>query len=146
MRKLLLPSSFFLLPFLLLSCTTQTKHRGFIFPEDAAELLAKSKTQADVEKHFGSPSTTTLYGGAYWIYYSMDENYRGPFPLKYDNRRAMIIQLDDNRRVVFAKIYEDADLPPAPRVSSKETEVPAAIELNMFEELIKNVGRFKPAT
>ncbi|MDR0448935.1 MAG: outer membrane protein assembly factor BamE [Rickettsiales bacterium] len=136
----------FLIAFALSACTTQTKHRGYIFPDDAAELLASAKTQRDVERAFGSPNAATLYGGDWWIYYGMDENYRGPFPLMYDNRRALIVQFDEKRNVKFAKIYEDSELPKAPRASTDETEVPAAIELNMFQELINNVGRFKPGT
>lgn len=130
----------------LFACTTQTKPRGFIFPENAQQLLAASKTQADIKRNFGDPGATTLAGGNWWIYYGMDENYRGPFPLKYDNRRAMLVKFDANKRVVESRLLTDADLPAAPKISDKSTPIPAEIDLNMFEELIMNVGRFKPAS
>jgi outer membrane protein assembly factor BamE (lipoprotein component of BamABCDE complex) len=128
------------------ACATQTKHRGFIFPENASELLAKSKTQSDIEKNFGSPSTASIYGTKTWIYYSSDENYRGPLPIKYDNRQVMVVQFNDNKTIKNAEIYDDKTLPNAtPKIIDETTPVPAAIDLNMFQELIQNVGRFKPA-
>ncbi|MCL2629458.1 MAG: hypothetical protein FWD33_02085 [Alphaproteobacteria bacterium] len=144
MKSVLLPFTFFLLPFFLLSCATQTRPRGYVFPENAAELAAAAKTQADIERAFGSPGATSLHGGRYWIYYSMDENLRGPFPLKYDNRRALIVKMDDRGKVLFAKLLEEKDFPKTPKPSNDATPVPAAIELNMFQELINNIGRFTP--
>ncbi|MDR2685819.1 MAG: hypothetical protein LBB23_03560 [Rickettsiales bacterium] len=131
---------------LLFACTTQTKQRGYIFPDNTEKLLAESKTQKDIERNFGSPGATTIYGGMNWIYYGSDENYRGPFPLTYDNRRALIVRFDAKNNVVSSRLLADKDFPRSPKNSDNETPVPAAIELNMFQELIKNVGRYKPST
>ena len=125
------------------ACTFQTKHRGYVFPEDLDAQVASVKTTAHLEEKFGSPLSRTIYGELVWIYYGADENYHGPFPLTYDNKTVLLAWVDGSS-VTKTKILRDGDFP---RVSPArgETEIPAAIELNAFEELINNVGRFSPA-
>ncbi|MDR1361095.1 MAG: hypothetical protein LBJ18_02175 [Rickettsiales bacterium] len=133
-------------------CTFQTKHRGYIFPEDAEAQLAEVKTTADLEEKFGSPQARTVYGKPVWIYHGADENYHGPFPLTYDNKKILLAWVDPSPqsgaaaggRVVQAKILTDKDLPDID-IADGATPIPAEIQLNAFEELINNVGRFSPA-
>lgn len=136
----------FLLPVLLIAvsaCTFQTKHRGYVFPTTLESDVASIKTVAQLEDKIGNPQVKTVYGDEVWIYYGADENYRGPFPVTYDNRTVLLAWVNGNR-VIRTQILHDADLPivrPAPG----ETQIPAAIELNALEELFNNIGRFSPA-
>lgn len=136
----------FLLPILLIAvsaCTFQTKHRGYVFPTTLESDVASIKTVAQLEDKIGNPQVKTVYGDEVWIYYGADENYRGPFPVTYDNRTVLLAWVNGNR-VIRTQILHDADLPivrPAPG----ETQIPAAIELNALEELFNNIGRFSPA-
>jgi len=125
------------------ACTFQTKQRGYIFPEDAEEQLVAVQTTAQLEERFGSPQARTVYGRQVWMYYGADENYHGPFPLSWDNRTVMLVWVDGNR-VTDTKILHDQDLPRV-RVAGGSTLIPAEIRLNMFEELVNNIGRFTPA-
>ncbi|MCL2748993.1 MAG: hypothetical protein FWE50_02860 [Alphaproteobacteria bacterium] len=127
----------------LCACTFQTKHRGYVFPEDLDQQVAGIKTTSQLEEKLGSPLARTLYGQPVWIYYGTDENYRGPFPLSYDNKTVLLAWVDGSR-VTQTKILRDGDLPNVSPAGG-ETEIPAAIELNAFEELINNIGRFSPA-
>lgn len=125
------------------ACTFQTKDRGYVFPEDTAAKMAAAKTSADLEREFGSPAARTIYGKPVWIYYGAVENYRGPFPLTWDNRQVMLVWVD-NGKVTAAKILKDADLPDI-SIADGATPIPAEIRLNAFQELINNIGRFTPA-
>lgn len=134
---------FYLLLFLTCACTFQTKHRGYIFPDDLDQQAAGIKTTAVLQEKFGSPQAKTINGDPVWIYYGADENYHGPLPLTYDNKIVLLAWVNDGA-VVRTKVLRDADLPDV-LLAKGETEIPAAIELNALEELFNNVGRFKPA-
>ncbi|MCL2017893.1 MAG: hypothetical protein FWG80_03940 [Alphaproteobacteria bacterium] len=132
-----------IISFAICACTFQTKQRGYVFPEDTEERLMTVKNTADLEEKFGSPLARTVYGESIWIYYGADENYHGPFPLTWDNRKVLLVRIDGNR-VMDTKILNDKDLPDV-RIASGATPIPAEIQLNMLEELVNNIGRFSPA-
>ncbi|MDR3208308.1 MAG: hypothetical protein LBT45_00480 [Rickettsiales bacterium] len=127
------------------ACALQTKHRGFVFPGDLEKGVAAVKTTTDLEKKFGSPQARTIFGDSVWIYYGADENYHGPFPITYDNRQALLVWFDDKSgKITRTKILGGDDFPDV-WIDKDETPIPAAIELNMIEELVNNIGRFTPA-
>ena len=138
MKKLLL----FLLV-VLTACTFQTKHRGYVFPPNVEDMVANIKTTTQLTKEIGSPQVKTLYGDEVWVYYGVDENYRGPLPLKYDNKTVLLAWVD-GKNIVKTKILTDKDLPDV-LISEDETPIPAGIELNALQELFNNIGRFSPA-
>ncbi|MCL2737579.1 MAG: hypothetical protein FWE17_01815 [Alphaproteobacteria bacterium] len=138
----------------LAACTFQTRQRGYVFPHDLEEQIAKVRTVADLEERFGSPQARTVHGPLVWIYYGATENLRGPLPLTWDNRTVLLAWIDppspgasgaaSGGRVTKTRILRDEDLPDA-RIAAGSTPIPAEIELNMLQELINNVGRFTPA-
>ena len=67
MKKILL-----ILAVLLSACTFQTKHRGYVFPENLDEKVAGIKTTAALLDTIGAPQTKTIYGDEVWIYYGAD--------------------------------------------------------------------------
>ena len=125
------------------ACTFQTKHRGYVFPEDLEAKIASVKTTAQLEDLIGSPQVKTIYGDQVWIYFGEDENYHGPFPLTYDNKTVLLAWVNGTR-VTRTQVLHDDDLPDVD-IDSDETEIPAAIELNAMQELFNNIGRFSPA-
>ncbi len=127
----------------MVGCTFQTKHRGYVFPNDLDEKIATIKTTAQLEDLIGSPQVKTVHGETVWIYFGEDENYHGPFPLTYDNKTVLLAWVNGNR-VVRTRVLHDDELPDID-MDSNETEIPAAIELNATEELFNNIGRFSPA-
>ena len=132
-----------LLVFICAACTFQTKHRGYVFPDDLETRVAEIKTTADLQNKIGDPLAKTVYGDTVWIYYGTDENYRGPLPHTYDNKTALLAWVNGNQ-VVKTQILRDDDLPNV-YMDDDETEIPAAIELNAIQELFNNIGRFSPA-
>ncbi len=138
MKKILL-----LLLIVLSACTFQTKHRGYVFPDDLESKVANIKTTAQLQDEIGDPQTRTMYGDEVWIYYSAEENMRGPMRTTYTDKKVLLAWVK-NGRVVKTKILNDADLQDI-RMAGGETEIPAAIELNALEELFNNIGRFSPA-
>ena len=138
MKKIL-----FLLLIVLTGCTFQTKHRGYVFPDDLESKVAKIKTTAALQDEIGDPQTRTVYGDEVWIYYSADENMHGPFPITYDNKTVLLVWVKGGK-VLKTKILHDDDLKDVD-LADGETEIPAAIELNALEELFNNIGRFSPA-
>ena len=139
MKKLLM----FFIVAVLGACTFQVKHRGYVFPPDLETVVADIKTTTQLQNEIGSPQVKTIYGDEVWIYYGADENYRGPLPLKYDNRTVLLAWVD-GARVREIQVLHDDDLPDV-MISEDETEIPAAIELNAIQELFNNIGRFSPA-
>lgn len=138
MKKLLL-----ILMIVLSACTFQTKHRGYVFPEDLESKVASIKTTAELQEEIGDPQTRTIYGDEVWVYYSADENMHGPFPVTYDNKTVLLAWVRGGR-VIKTQILHDDELQNV-KLAEGETEIPAAIELNALEELFNNVGRFSPA-
>ena len=124
-------------------CTFQTKHRGYVFPQDLETQVESIKTVAQLEENIGAPQVKTIYGDEVWIYYGADENYRGPLPLKYDNKTVLLVWVNGNK-IKNIKLLHDEDLPNV-IIAEEETKIPAAIELNALQELFNNIGRFSPA-
>jgi outer membrane protein assembly factor BamE (lipoprotein component of BamABCDE complex) len=135
----------FIVPALILlsACTFQTKHRGYVFPDDLETKVANIKTTSQLQNEIGDPQTRTIYGDEVWVYLSADENLHGPFPTTYDNKTVLLAWVK-NGRVTKTQILRDKDLPDV-KIADGETEIPAAIELNALEELFNNIGRFSPA-
>ena len=125
------------------ACTFQTKHRGYVFPDDLTEQVATIKTTAALIEKIGAPQVKTVYGDEVWIYYGADENYRGPLAPTFTDETVLLAWVNGNR-VLKTQVLYDADLPDV-RVADGETEIPAAIDLNAIEELFNNIGRFSPA-
>jgi hypothetical protein len=125
------------------ACTFQTKHRGYVFPQDLEPKIASVKTTTQLQDLIGSPQAKTVHGDEVWIYYGADENYHGPFPLTYDNKTVLLAWVRGTQ-ITKTQVLHDQDLPDV-EIDSDETAIPAAIELNAIEELFNNVGRFSPA-
>ncbi len=139
MKKLLI----LVLTLIVAACTFQTKHRGYVFPDDLEYQVAGIKTTAQLQDKIGDPLAKTVYGDTVWIYYGMDENYRGPLPHTYDNKTVLLAWVRGNQ-VVKTQILHDKDLPEI-TMDDDETQIPAAVELNAIQELFNNIGRFSPA-
>ncbi len=141
MKKIFL---FLILFPLVCSCAFQTKHRGYMFPEDIQDKVEAIKTTAQLENELGSPQLKTVIGDNVWVYYGATESYRGPLPVTYEDKKALLVWSDRAGRVKKCKILKDEDFPEI-EVADGETAIPAAIELNAIEELFNNVGRFSAA-
>lgn len=128
---------------ILSGCVFQTKHRGYVFPSDLNAQMESIKTTAQLQEKIGFPQVKTIYGDEVWIYYGVDENYRGPLAQTYNNQTVLLVWVK-NGRVVNTRILHDVDLPNV-LVDNGETKIPAAIELNALQELFNNIGRFSPA-
>ena len=127
----------------LTACTFQTKHRGYVFPENLESVVANIKTTAQLQEKIGAPQVKTVYGDEVWVYFGADENYRGPLKQTYTDETVLLAWVK-GRQVVKTRVLRDADLPDVV-IAEGETQIPAAIELNAVEELFNNIGRFSPA-
>ena len=128
---------------LLSACTFQTKHRGYVFPDDLESKIATIKTTTQLQDEIGDPQTRTVYGDEVWVYYGADENLHGPFPKTYDNKTVLLVWVKGGK-ITKTQILRDEDLKDV-KIADGETKIPAAIELNALEELFNNIGRFSPA-
>lgn len=128
---------------LLAACTFQTKHRGYVFPDDLEGQVENIKTTSALIEKIGAPQVKTMYGDEVWVYYGADENYRGPLKPTFTDETVLLAWVRGNS-VLKTQVLHDADLPNV-KIAEGETEIPAAIELNAIEELFNNIGRFSPA-
>lgn len=127
----------------LTACTFQTKHRGYVFPENLETVVADIKTTDQLQEKIGAPQVKTIHGDTVWVYFGADENYRGPLAPTYTDETVLLAWVN-GKRVVKTAVLRDADLPDVV-IAEGETEIPAAIELNAIQELFNNIGRFSPA-
>lgn len=127
----------------LAACTFQTKHRGYVFPDDLASQVENIKTTSALIEKIGAPQVKTMYGDEVWVYFGADENYRGPLAPTFTDETVLLAWVKGNR-VLKTQVLYDADLPDI-KIAEGETKIPAAIELNAIEELFNNIGRFSPA-
>lgn len=127
----------------LTACTFQTKHRGYVFPENLETVVADIKTTDQLQEKIGAPQVKTIHGDTVWVYFGADENYRGPLAPTYTDETVLLAWVN-GKRVVKTAVLRDADLPDVV-ITEGETEIPAAIELNAIQELFNNIGRFSPA-
>lgn len=134
---------FIILALGLSACALQTKHRGYVFPDDLESKLSTIKTTKQLQEEIGDPQTRTIYGDEVWVYYGADENMRGPLPITYDNKTVLLAWVK-NGKVTKTQVLHDKDLKDI-KLADGETDIPAAIELNALEELFNNIGRFSPA-
>jgi outer membrane protein assembly factor BamE (lipoprotein component of BamABCDE complex) len=125
------------------ACTFQTKHRGYVFPSDLEAKVAEIKTTAQLVEQIGAPQVKTIHGKQVWVYYGVDENYRGPLAPTFTDETVLLVWVD-GARVVKTQVLHDVKLPDV-ELAKGETQIPAAIELNALEELFNNIGRFSPA-
>jgi hypothetical protein len=138
MKKILLA-----LVVLMSACTFQTKHRGYVFPENLEGRIKDIKTTKVLMDEIGAPQVKTVHGDEVWIYYGADENYRGPLAPTFTDKTVLLVWVRGNR-VLKTQVLHDKDLPDV-KIAEGETQIPAAIELNAIEELFNNIGRFTPA-
>lgn len=127
----------------LCACTFQTRHRGYVFPEDLESKVSTIKTTAQLQEEIGDPQARTIYGDEVWIYYGADENMRGPLSTTYSDKIVLLAWVKGNK-ILKTRVLHDEDLEDV-KLADGETEIPAAIELNAIEELFNNIGRFSPA-
>ena len=128
---------------LLVGCTFQTKHRGYVFPDDLESQVANISTTSALIENIGTPQVKTVFGDEVWIYFGAEENYRGPLAPTFTDETVLLAWVKGNR-VLKTQVLYDVDLPDV-KLAEGETEIPAAIELNALEELFNNIGRFSPA-
>lgn len=128
---------------LMAACTFQTKHRGYVFPEDLDSKIAGIKTTSKLQEEIGDPQARTIYGDEVWVYYGAEENLRGPLPVTYTDKTVLLVWVK-NGKILKTKVLHDQDLQDI-KLADGETQIPAAIELNALEELFNNIGRFSPA-
>lgn len=134
---------FLLFTVFLTACTFQTKHRGYVFPDDLESQVVNIKTTSALIEQIGAPQVKTVYGDEVWIYFGADENYRGPLAPTFTDETVLLAWVDGTR-VVKTQVLHDADLPDV-KIADGETKIPAAVELSALEELFNNIGRFSPA-
>ena len=128
---------------LLTACTFQTKHRGYVFPDDLESQVANITTTSALIEQIGAPQVKTVYGDEVWIYFGADENYRGPLAPTFTDETVLLAWVNGTR-VAKTLVLHDADLPDV-KIADGETKIPAAVELSALEELFNNIGRFSPA-
>lgn len=128
---------------LMAACTFQTRHRGYVFPEDLDSKIAGIKTTSKLQEEIGDPQARTIYGDEVWVYYGAEENLRGPLPVTYTDKTVLLVWVKKGK-ILKTKVLHDQDLQDI-KLAEGETQIPAAIELNALEELFNNIGRFSPA-
>ena len=94
----------------------------------------------DVQRLLGSPMHATLFEEESWIWVESQEQMRAFLPPKEIERKVVIVTFDENG---VAKRVARLDITDSIKVAYDSEETPShGKDLNVFEELMGNFGRF----
>ena len=122
-------------------CITRDYRGGVPIRPLQMEQIKNAKTKADVVEILGTPAATNMVGVEKWFYYNSEGSKFAFFDPKFSKYNILAITFDasDNIRDIRLSnlnkkhfVYND----------EVETDLPSAIELNFFQELFGNIGKF----
>ncbi len=126
---------------MLSACGTKVYHRGQIFTEDQKAQLPKLKTKNQVIGTLGTPGAMNA-DRTKWMYLGTEQSQTAFFKPENDTYDFIVFNFKGDK-VVDMNFYGEArknDI----AFSKKITPVPGEIQLNAFQELFMNIGRYSP--
>jgi outer membrane protein assembly factor BamE (lipoprotein component of BamABCDE complex) len=127
------------------ACTPVINVHGQVPDPDDLELVEVGQsTRRDVERRLGTPSTSSVFTDNVWYYFSETTEQVAFFAPDVKERKIIAIVFADDGRVDNIATYTEAD--------GKEVELVARVtptagtELNFFQQLFGNIGRFTNPT
>ncbi len=104
------------------------------------EEIKSAKTKTDVYKILGSPAATNFVGNEKWFYYTSTGEVFAFLDPKFTKYEILSIEFDDKENIKNLKLKNIAEKEISQ--SDEKTHLPSQIELNFFQELFGNIGRF----
>jgi len=113
-------------------------------PEDMELVEVGQSTRRDVEQRLGTPSTSSVFSDKVWYYFTETTEQVAFFEPKVKERKIIAIVFAADGRVDNIATYTEADGKPVELVS--RVTPTAGNELNFFQQLFGNIGRFSSPT
>lgn len=113
-------------------------------PDDLELVEVGQSTRRDVEKRLGTPSTSSVFSDKVWYYFTETTERIAFFEPKVKERKIIAIVFAPDGRVDNIATYTEADGKPVELVS--RVTPTAGNELNFFQQLFGNIGRFSTPT
>lgn len=126
---------------LLTSCIKKEYTSGVPIRPHQHEQIKNAKTKQDVFTILGSPAAINFVGEEKWFYYTSSGEVFAFLDPEFNKYEILSIGFDinDNIKSIKLRNLKDKDF-----ACNKEvkTTLPSDIELNFFQELFGNIGRF----
>lgn len=126
---------------LLGACDPKTESRGNIPRESQMQqIMVGQSTMDDVVRVVGTPSTVGTFDSKTWYYIGHHAEQWAFFDKSILEAQVLAMHFDDNRVLTKIDTYTEEDMRNI-AYSSRETPT-AGAELNVFQQLLGNFGRF----
>lgn len=125
----------------LVACGKRSGLRGYIFDKELADAIAPGiDNKQSVYETMGTPSMSSTFSDKTWYYISTVVRTKPLYKPKATARRVMAVSFDDKGVVEGVVNY---DLKTARAINPVKDITPTrGKELNFFQQLFMNVGRF----
>ena len=130
-----------ILVLLLCSCITKQYKNGVPIRPHQYEEIQKAKTKQEVYNILGSPAAQNFVGEEKWFYYTSEGEIFAFLDPKFSKYEILSIGFDnnDNIKSIVLRDLKNKDIAFNTDV---KTTLPSDIQLNFFQELFGNIGRF----
>ena len=126
--------------FTLTSCTREYKS-GIPLRQSQISEIKQATRKDEVFKILGSPSATNFVGKEKWFYYTAEGETFAFLDPRFSKYEILSIQFNSDDSINKIKLTNISEKDFAIE-DTKQTHLPSAIELNFFEELFGNIGKF----
>ena len=109
-------------------------------PDDLKLVEVGQSTRRDVERRLGTPSTSSVFSDKVWYYFTETTERIAFFKPKVRERKIIAIVFALDGRIDNIATYTEADGKPVELVS--RVTPTAGNELNFFQQIFGNIGRF----
>ena len=124
----------------IISCKIKM-HHGVVLLEDKVHELktSSSATKKEILEEFGSPSMKSMYGVESWYYIARHQSHRAFLPPVLESQEIVQFVFDGDK-LSKVNILEDTNV----KISSaKEVTYTKGQNVNIFSDLINNMGKFR---
>lgn len=123
------------------ACAPRVDTRGNAVPmEEVATIEPGTHTRDHVINKLGSPSNVTAFGDDTWYYISEITETTAFLAPEIVNRQVVVVKFDEHGVVQAVDVVDEQS---AQKVEPVDRKTPTAGNtLNVFEQLISNLGRF----
>jgi outer membrane protein assembly factor BamE (lipoprotein component of BamABCDE complex) len=130
----------------LAACAPREEYRGAVLDETRLQEVRPGRTEADVTRLLGSPSSTSTFSerGNTWFYITRNTETMAFFAPEIVSQRVVAVDFGGDGRVREIRQYGMKD---GQAVSYVERETPTkSKKLSIIEQFLGNIGKFNENT
>ncbi len=127
--------------FLLCGCITREYKSGIPIRQSQITQIKNATSKKDIYEILGSPASINFVGNEKWFYYTAEGDIFAFLDPMFSKYEILSIQFNANDEIEKIKLTNISNKKIQIN-EDKKTQLPSAIELNFFQELFGNIGKF----